>query len=103
MKHVKNAEHRIIIGFIELLNDMGLNIVAIDNSFYAFTSFECANDILDDIELKGRNVTFLIENETATAASTILKKNELITRIDEIKLYRRRFDRDANYVQYLAN
>jgi len=102
MKHIRNAEHATIIGFLELLNDIGMNIVGIDNSFYAFTSFESADDILVDIEMTGRNITLLVENETATAASTILKKNELIGRIDEIKPRRRKFHRDTLYVQYLS-
>jgi hypothetical protein len=102
MNHERNDHHRQMVGFIQLLNDIGINIVEINNSFYAFTSFECADDILPDHELMGRDVTKIVEDEVANAASTQLKKNELISRINEIPLRRRKFHRDMRYSQYLT-
>ena len=102
MKHVKDHEHATMIGFIELLNAIGMNIVAIDNSFYSFTSFEAVDDIINEITLVGKNITVIVENTVATAASTTLKKHELISRINEIPLLRRTFHPNTEYVKYLA-
>jgi len=91
-----------MIGFIQLLNDISFNVVAINNSFYIFSSFEAVDDVINEIVLTGRNVTFLIETEVSTAASTTLKKNEIISKIDEIPLRRRVFHPSTPYVKYLA-
>jgi len=103
MQHVKNNEHRTMIDFLELLNSIGYNIVSIDNTFYIFTAFQEVDDVINEIELTGKNATFLIENTVATAAANILKKNELISRIDEIPSRRRVFHPNTLYVKYLSS
>ena len=101
MSHVKSSEHATIVNFIELLNEIGINVASIDNSFYAFTSFIPVDDNINETEIVGRNITLLVENEIATAASTDLRKNELIGRISEIPTRRRVFHRSISYVKYL--
>ena len=102
MKHVKDPEHFVMIGFIELINVIGLNLVSIDNTFYVFTEFLPVDEVINEIELVGRNVTFLIENQTANAWSTQLKKTELIQKIMDLPSRRRVFTPGTEYVKYLS-
>lgn len=103
MKHTKDPERVLMIGFIELLNEMGFNVVWIDSTFYAFNEFIPIDENINEIELSGRDITSLVENETATAASNHLKKNELISRISEMKPRRRQFPPNTPYTKFLAN
>ena len=101
MRYKKAAEQTLMRGFIELLNDMGMNIVLIENTFFAFTSFEAPDDSINEITLVGRDITTLVENETSTAASNTFKKQELLTRINEIINRRRVYHRDTLYTKFV--
>lgn len=103
MIHQISHEHKTMIGFIELLNEMGLNVVHIDNSFFMFTSFQEVDDVINEIEIQGRNITSLIESETATAKTSHLRREELITRINEISTRRRQFHPNTPYTKYLSS
>jgi uncharacterized protein YpmB len=101
MLHIIDTTHTIQIGFIELLNDLSMNIVHIDNTFYVFVEFIPVDEHNSEIVLVGKNVTSIIENTTLTTGVSELKKRELISNMEVMKNRRRVFAPGTKYIKYI--
>lgn len=91
------------IGFIEIINDLGYNVVFIDNTYYVYTEFIIPDDVVTEISLIGKNITDIIEHQPDTFGLDKLRQRELIDKISVMKSRRRQFHKDVIYVKYLAN
>lgn len=102
MEAYSSSKRQEIKSFIELLNELGFTIVSINGEFYCSTEFEQPNSNVgvDESQLIGRDVTTLVENAIDHRNISDLRKRELTTQINDIKIVRRRFHKDITYVVY---
>jgi len=91
------------VSFIEIINDLGYNVVYIDNTYYIYTDFQIPDDVITEISLIGKNVTSIIENQPNTFGLDKLRQRELVDKISVMKQRRRQFHKNTAYVKYLAN
>lgn len=101
MKHIVDHQYSMRIRFIELLNKIGLNIIHIDNTYYYFQTFTCADEVTPDHTLVGCNITDLVESRTQTVGAS-LSEQETLNQEIRIRTQRmRKFHKDTPYVQYI--
>lgn len=105
MEHYIDNRKSQMIGFIEILNDIGLNIVHIDRTFYVFTEFESADPSINAnyISIIGKNITAQVENAVQKEGYTERMKTELFQKLDGEKGKRREFSANIEWRKYLAN
>ncbi len=94
-----------MLGFIEILNDLGLNICYIDSTFYVFSEFEPADPTIGVhyITLFGINVSAEVENALSKEGYTLQMKQELFQKISVMKYRRREFHPNITWKKYLAD
>jgi len=104
MEHFADGQRLQMIGFIEVLNDIGFNVLYIDKTFYVFIEFEPADlsSGINYITVVGRNVTFEIENAIQKEGYTDRIKTELFQKIEGTKARRREFSANTEWKKYLA-
>jgi hypothetical protein len=103
MKHQIDEAQRTSLGVIELLNNLGFNIVHIDNTYYAFSEFIPVDDTMSEISMTGKNITNIIENQTSTIGLDNLRQREIVSKIEVMTDRRRVFSPTTKYVKYLFN
>lgn len=94
-----------MLGFIEILNDLGLNVLYIDRTFYVFSEFDPADKSIDVnyITVKGINITSDVENALQKEGYTEQMRTELFQKIGVMKYRLRKFSADTEWKQYLAD
>lgn len=104
MEHFAEGKRLQMTGFIEVLNDIGFNLLYIDKTFYVFTEFEPADPSsgINYITVIGRNVTFEVENAVQKEGYTERIRIELFQKIESSKPRRREFSPDTEWRKYLT-
>jgi len=104
MHHLIDLAKRKYLGFIEVLNDKGMNVVHIDNAYYVFTEFEPANPTIgtEYITLKGQDITALVENAIEKSGYTAQVQNELMLLIGREPIRIREYSSKEPWVKYVA-
>lgn len=105
MEHHIDTRKKAMMGFIEILNDLGLNVIYIDGTFYVFTDFQPIEPDagITYVTLTGKNITADVENAIQKEGYTPQMKTELFQRIGIMKDRRREFDGNISWKKYLAD
>lgn len=101
MSYIVDGAHSARIKFLELLNDLGINVLLVDNTYYAYNSFDLPNyDDYHHLEFMGTNITDLIQNRPITTGADRMAQQEVFQTINNRKRRTRRFHRDTLFVDY---
>ena len=105
MEHYIDTRKTHMLGFVEVLNDLGLNVLYIDRTFYVFSEFEAADASIDVnyISVKGINITSDVENALQKEGYTEQMRTELFQKISVMKYRLRKFSANTEWKQYLAD
>ena len=94
----KNRMHNAI----ELLNDLGFNLIFIDGAFYTFTSFEPADETNSYITMIGKNVTKFIETSISVTGITKQRETEIHQNLATLPNRMREYSPDTKWIKYVA-
>lgn len=104
MEHYIDTRKTHMLGFIEILNDLGLNIVYIDRTFYVFSEFQPPDPSVDVnyISLEGINITSEVENAIQKEGYNEQMKTELFQKIAVMTYRKREFASHMEWKKYIA-
>lgn len=91
------------LNFIEALNDVGYNIILIDNTFYQIIEFLEIQEGVTEIHLVGKNITQILNKYTGLFGLDKVQKNQMMQEIDVIPARKRLYSPSFPYIKYLGN
>lgn len=89
---------------IELLNQLGYNIVEIHESFYAYNTFEGYSQHTHFSTIKGRDVSDIISDPQLLQISGTAKQQQdgISTKIESLPIIRKQFSNNIPYILHLS-
>lgn len=103
MKHIEDNQQRGYQKFIRILNEMQINVMYIDEEFYALDSFEIPDyDLVHHTEIRGAYITDLIETRPQSIGASKQDETALFQNIQARKRYLRQFHKDVKFNLYLS-
>ena len=89
--------------FLDLLNDMGHNILYIDETYYIVDRLELPDyDTYHHIEVVGANISSVVFNQPITVGADLNKQTALTQQFNDMKRRLRQFHRDTKFNYYAA-
>lgn len=104
MEHYIDSRKTYMLGFIEILNDIGLSILYIDRTFYVFSEFQPPDPSIDVnySSILGINITSEVENAIQKEGYTEQMKTELSQKIGVMPYRKREFSANMEWKKYIA-
>lgn len=102
MRHIIDTRRNAMVSAIELMNNLGLNIVWIDGAFYVFTEFIPADQDNQYISMQGKNITEMVENTLDTRGFDKQRQIELFQKIEAMPSRQREFSPETEWTKYIG-
>jgi len=89
---------------IQVLNQLGHNIVFINKVYYAFTVFEPADNNVHKHYVEGKDITNLLTTEQVNiqVKDADRQVDVISTKLENLKTYRREYSKDFSWITYLT-
>lgn len=89
---------------IDLLNQLGYNIVEIGERFYIFNVFEGYSSHILFSTVKGRDITQLIKDPQYLQLSGTAKQQQdlIVTKVEELPIIKKQFSNNFSYILHLS-
>jgi len=91
--------------FIQALNEIGYNILFINDRYYVAESWIHSENMVTKHSLKGKDITKIIHGKAMSVNLKNIEQQKLniYSEIEDLKLYYREFHKDEKYIFYPAH